>query len=61
MLVSLRYLWLQFQSTHPVRGATILGIEWHSIALFQSTHPVRGAKPIRWPAYRWSNFNPRTP
>ena len=32
-----------FQSTHPVRGATICLIEITSITEFQSTHPVRGA------------------
>ena len=52
----------EFQSTHPVRGAT----KRHTIhppgPAFQSTHPVRGA--TRRPLRRWSpgcNFNPRTP
>ena len=35
-----------FQSTHPLRGATLSvltsGVNW----LFQSTHPLRGATPI---------------
>ena len=33
----------QFQSTHPVRGATLRLASLVSIMLFQSTHPVRGA------------------
>ena len=36
---------LQFQSTHPVRGATFSSHPPSSPALFQSTHPVRGATP----------------
>ena len=34
---------LRFQSTHPVRGATITDTWGKSTAVFQSTHPVRGA------------------
>ena len=33
----------QFQSTHPVRGATIATTRSSKSAGFQSTHPVRGA------------------
>ena len=33
----------EFQSTHPVRGATKLGDKNDSVTVFQSTHPVRGA------------------
>ena len=32
-----------FQSTHPVRGATHMNINWKLRLQFQSTHPVRGA------------------
>ena len=32
-----------FQSTHPLRGATLAVIEATSILPFQSTHPLRGA------------------
>ena len=33
-----------FQSTRPMRGATILGSRYHTaMALFQSTRPMRGA------------------
>ena len=32
-----------FQSTHPVRGATVCRVCSTSSMLFQSTHPVRGA------------------
>ena len=32
-----------FQSTHPVRGATIVQYRNGGCVLFQSTHPVRGA------------------
>ena len=34
---------LEFQSTHPVRGATSLPVRSRAALLFQSTHPVRGA------------------
>ena len=35
---------LGFQSTHPLRGATLLPIEWQTFRTrFQSTHPLRGA------------------
>ena len=52
-----------FQSTHPVRGATVLDTDGGLMTdEFQSTHPVRGAtqeaeetEDIR------RNFNPRTP
>ena len=53
----------QFQSTHPVRGATRLDNIYNTAGLvFQSTHPVRGATQDRphdrpLPSY----FNPRTP
>ena len=33
----------RFQSTHPVRGATVLWLQDNSMKAFQSTHPVRGA------------------
>ena len=32
-----------FQSTHPVRGATLQLEVLHVVHIFQSTHPVRGA------------------
>ena len=35
---------MQFQSTHPVRGATIqFALNAYALYRFQSTHPVRGA------------------
>ena len=34
-----------FQSTHPVRGATMSVLAFHRTEQFQSTHPVRGATP----------------
>ena len=34
---------VEFQSTHPMRGATKLRQHHASIKLFQSTHPMRGA------------------
>ena len=33
----------RFQSTHPVRGATIFSVTAEPTLEFQSTHPVRGA------------------
>ena len=51
-----------FQSTHPVRGATISQIPTVPTALFQSTHPVRGATASRLTILSSvSDFNPRTP
>ncbi len=50
-----------FQSTHPVRGATLQGIHATGQALFQSTHPVRGATALPGLYPLPSNFNPRTP
>ena len=52
-----------FQSTHPVRGATITFfvrcVDNHE---FQSTHPVRGATLYQRRAELCTNnFNPRTP
>ena len=52
-----------FQSTYPVRGATVRD---HLVqilpALFQSTYPVRGATTGRCcPAWVSADFNPRTP
>ena len=34
---------IKFQSTHPLRGATLIGVwgDWYKG--FQSTHPLRGA------------------
>ena len=44
VLMEIRPLYMPFQSTHPMRGATVL-IGYTSLALFefQSTHPMRGA------------------
>ena len=38
----------EFQSTRPVKGATIGRRENADIGLFQSTRPVKGATPIGW-------------
>ena len=52
----------QFQSTHPVRGATLKITRAHRPQRFQSTHPVRGATIVRRPGNTTrKNFNPRTP
>ena len=51
-----------FQSTRPVRGATLLSVLVYLIIIFQSTRPVRGATPIRVLTKPFSfNFNPRAP
>ena len=54
---------MRFQSTHPVRGATVTAGISSVVALrFQSTHPVRGA--TKYPITRRKDhydFNPRTP
>ena len=53
---------IEFQSTHPLRGATRL----HNFSIgreaFQSTHPLRGAttNPANMPIMS-KDFNPRTP
>ena len=53
---------LEFQSTHPVRGATAHGcVRGRRVVLFQSTHPVRGATQKSGAARADWNFNPRTP
>ena len=51
-----------FQSTHPLRGATLPSKYWFCWQIFQSTHPLRGAtyNSGSRPALR-GNFNPRTP
>ena len=54
---------LEFQSTHPARGATRWCCWWRSSApQFQSTHPARGATapPLLSVSAR-GHFNPRTP
>ena len=51
-----------FQSTRPVRGATIFSPASVLLALFQSTRPVRGAtRRANRPMAATSNFNPRAP
>ena len=53
---------LEFQSTHPSRGATVSVPAFFVRFLFQSTHPSRGAtfreRPV---ADEFRHFNPRTP
>ena len=53
---------IQFQSTHPARGATYHVVSVHLSAVFQSTHPARGAT-CSWPDFPGDlrYFNPRTP
>ena len=58
-----QHSWAEFQSTHPLRGATTVGAQAVFTDGFQSTHPLRGAtRPTRvmLPFVR-RNFNPRTP
>ena len=51
-----------FQSTHPMRGATIVHHKVYLTPEFQSTHPMRGATKFEVVSYRAIyNFNPRTP
>ena len=51
-----------FQSTHPLRGATITIAESVPAVIFQSTHPLRGATlSSPSPALPATHFNPRTP
>ena len=61
--IKAKYAALIFQSTHPVRGATIAYLESDSgDRIFQSTHPVRGATRELFGISRGTgNFNPRTP
>ena len=53
---------IAFQSTHPLRGATILASRKEDQSKFQSTHPLRGATvlPCGCPPSQ-ADFNPRTP
>ena len=53
----------QFQSTHPVWGATLVAAAAPlCTGVFQSTHPVWGATPAPPRlGLRFLNFNPRTP
>ena len=57
------FLLLQFQSTHPVWGATLTFVfPPFSVKQFQSTHPVWGATQTPPPDSRClADFNPRTP
>ena len=52
----------QFQSTHPLRDATLHLLKQALEQLFQSTHPLRDAtrRFIIWDMFL-KNFNPRTP
>ena len=40
---------VEFQSTHPVRGATSMLYWVIGSLIFQSTHPVRGATSMKSP------------
>ena len=52
----------QFQSTHPLRGATTFCKLTFAQSLFQSTHPLRGATCWDWwKLTQRKYFNPRTP
>ena len=52
----------EFQSTHPMRGATSIAIVPACCSIFQSTHPMRGATPNEQrQKLRKRDFNPRTP
>ena len=57
-----RSLGFQFQSTHPLRGATEIPYSKATVIEFQSTHPLRGAT-VKMEVYHVGNsdFNPRTP
>ena len=53
---------MEFQSTHPVWGATTGAKAVKFATLFQSTHPVWGATSSGdMYAFPLKNFNPRTP
>ena len=45
----------QFQSTLPVKGATMMFVSIRSLAIFQSTLPVKGATQLFY-ADGWGNF-----
>ena len=52
----------EFQSTHPLRGATAYPPRPWPNGRFQSTHPLRGAtRRLRRNARHRAHFNPRTP
>ena len=51
-----------FQSTRPMRGATVRGGDAAMDYIFQSTRPMRGATgAIRKPLPACLDFNPRAP
>ena len=53
---------IRFQSTHPLRGATLSDSRMFSSVGFQSTHPLRGAtSQFNRLCKQPYHFNPRTP
>ena len=51
-----------FQSTHPMRGATLMSALTETSRTFQSTHPMRGATvSVSCVPFHHLHFNPRTP
>ena len=52
-----------FQSTRPIRGATVVLLPLICpVLVFQSTRPIRGATSLSdWSIIRHRNFNPRAP
>ena len=53
---------IEFQSTRPVRGATVSNQFFADIYVFQSTRPVRGATPgLSAERGEQKYFNPRAP
>ena len=52
----------KFQSTHPLRGATLMSVTQPRRPAFQSTHPLRGAtRDCGRIIVIGRHFNPRTP
>ena len=55
-------VYVKFQSTHPLRGATSSVFRRGELLGFQSTHPLRGATAFVGCSFLpHLNFNPRTP
>ena len=51
-----------FQSTRPIRGATLSAHSFRAATIFQSTRPIRGATGSTGTCtWRSANFNPRAP
>ena len=52
---------IEFQSTHPLRGATLRRKTPRSSSIFQSTHPLRGATGKNYQSFYWCTISIHAP